>query len=83
MGMKFLACLDAELNRRDRGCFVLAESGENREPLLHCRRPRGEEVSEAPSKPEEQPFLRENRGTSRPAAEILTGIGKSVCASSL
>lgn len=75
MGMKLLACLDAVLNHGDRGCFVLAE---NREPLLRCRRPRGKEVS----KLEEQPFLREISRTSRPAAEILSGIGKSACASS-
>ena len=82
MGMKLLACLDAVLNHEDRDCFVLAESRENRESLLRCCRPKGEEASKAPRKLEEQPFLGEISRTLGPAAEVLTGIGKSVCASS-
>lgn len=81
MGMKLLAHLDAVLNHRDRGCFVLAETGENREPLLCCRGQKGKEASKAPSKLEEQPFLREISRTLRPAAEILAGTEKSVCTS--
>lgn len=58
--MKLLACLDAVLKHRNRGCFVHAESREQGEPLLRCCRPKGKEVSKALSKLEEQPFsLRE------------------------
>lgn len=79
MTMRLFACLDAVLNHRDRGCFVLAESRENREALLCCRRLKGEEESKALSKLEGLPFLWEISGTLRPAAEILSGIEKSVC----